>query len=187
MKAFLGTAVAVALAAGVLQPSQARSETLITGSIGPDHGNLGVATEGLLGLSANWTRSDDADQVFGVGFGPTLPLGPLRIGAQAKALYLDIGGGSSRLRDGIGGAVQGNVSLSLGPLVEVFASAAYAPSDLLPSRAHEYRMATAGVSIQILDPLRIQAGYRYEVVEGAGFRRNVRLADDFFVGAVLKF
>lgn len=187
MNAFFGAAVAVVVAAGALQPFQVRSETLISGGISRNHGNLGVATEGLLGLSGEWTRSEDADQVFALGFGPTLPLGPLRIGAQAKALYLDIGGGTSQLRDGLGGAVQGNARLSVGPMIDVFASAAYAPADLLPSRAQGYRMATAGVSVQVLNPLRIQAGYRYEVVEGAGDRRNLRLADDVFVGAILKF
>ncbi|MFV8757860.1 YfaZ family outer membrane protein, partial [Yersinia enterocolitica] len=80
-----------ACAAGLLLVAGSASAISLNGEVGSDYTNLGFGmgtNTGGLAISGNWARSDHDGDVYGLGLGFNLPLGPLMATVGGKGIYM---------------------------------------------------------------------------------------------------
>lgn len=161
------------------------SAVTLHGEAGQNWTDLGVsfgANDPGLTFSGNWAHSEDDGNIGGLGLGLNLPLGPVLFTVGGKALYLSPEDGD----DGYALAVGGGAQVPLGDHVTVFGDAYYSP-DSLSSGVKEYVEANAGVRINIIPLMNVEAGYRYIEMAGKHGRRDNTLADGAYAGVNFNF
>ncbi len=142
---------------------------------------MGTATSGVA-MSGNWARSNDDGNVYGLGLGYNLPLGPVMATLGAKGLYLNPDDGKNGGALALGGGLSWPLNQSL-----ILYGEGYVAPDSFTSGVKSYSEANAGVRWNVVRPLNLTAGYRYMSMEGRNDRRDNTLVDGLYVGAGLNF
>lgn len=177
--------VLLACACTALVISSSANAINIRGQAGEHYTNVqvGLGTESLgLATTANWSRSDDDGDVFGLGMGLNLPVGPLMATVGGKALYLQPENNDNGFAAAVGGGLRWRMTKS----ISLYGEGYYAP-DSLTSGINSYYEATSGVRLRILRPLSVEAGYRYVKMEGKDGNKNNVVADGPYLGASVGF
>ena len=172
-------------AAGLLLVAGSASAISLNGEVGSDYTNLGFGmgtNTGGLAISGNWARSDHDGDVYGLGLGFNLPLGPLMATVGGKGIYMSPEDGSS------GGAVAigGGLTYPINKSFTLYGEGYFAPEELT-SGMKSYSEANGGLRWNVFRPLTVDVGYRYINMEGKDGRRDNRVADGVYIGAGLAF
>lgn len=177
--------VLLACACSALFISTAANAISIHGQAGEHYTNVqvGLGTESTgLATTANWSRSDHDGDVFGLGLGVNLPVGPLMATVGGKALYLH----PENNDNGYAAAVGGGLRWPMTQSISLYGEGYYAP-DSLTSGVNSYYEATGGVRLSLFRPLSVDAGYRYVKMEGEDGNKNNVVADGPYLGASVSF
>ena len=148
--------------------------TNLSASFGAEHPGMAV--------SGNWAHSDNDGDTAGLGLGYNFNLGPFLLTAGGKALYLNPKDGDEGYAIALGGGAQ----LPLGDFVTLFGESYYSP-DSMSSGVNDYLEANAGVRINIIKSMNIEAGYRYINMTGKHNHRDNKLADGAYAGFNFRF
>ena len=104
-------------------------------------------------------------------------LGPFLMTLGGKAVYLNPKDGD----EGYAIAAGGGAELPLGQYFTLFGEGYYSP-DSMSSGVEDYVEANAGVRLNVLPSLNIEAGYRYIDMAGKDGNRDNTLADGAYAG-----
>ncbi|WP_159565315.1 YfaZ family outer membrane protein [Budvicia diplopodorum] len=165
--------------------STAANAISVHGQAGEDYTNVqvGLGTESTgLAVTGNWSRSDHNGEVYGLGLGLNVPVGPLMATVGGKALYLN----PENNDDDFAAAVGGGLRWPVTERISLYGEGYYAP-DSLTTGSNSYYEATGGVRLDVFRPISVDAGYRYVKVEGEDGNRNSVVADGPYVGASVSF
>lgn len=113
----------------------------------------------------------------GLGLGYNFNLVPFLLTAGGKALYLNPKDGDEGYAIALGGGAQ----LPPGDFVTLFGESYYSP-DSMSSGVNDYLEANAGVRMNIIKSMNIEAGYRYINMAGKHNPRDNKLADGAYAG-----
>lgn len=159
--------------------------TDLSASLGENYRRFEGRTDlGPVDLSAGWTDRNGRGDVVDLGVGPSIGLGPLTVGVQAKGIYTRPVRGDGEIGVGLGASA----SLGLIPgLLSAGVDASYAPGELASGDRGDYRSASARLTANVLPFLSVQGGYRIERMETREGGGEADLAKGFFVGGALRF
>lgn len=165
-------------------PVPAALATDLSAAIGENYRRFeGRTGAGPVDLSLGWTDRNGRGDLVDLGIGPSISLGPVTAGVQAKGFYTRAPQGGSEVAAGVG------ASASVGLIPRIMSAGvdlSYAPGELATGRMGDYRSAAAKLTVNVLPFLAVEGGYRIEEldVRGAG---DADLAKGFFVGGALRF
>ncbi|EIW8579736.1 porin [Klebsiella aerogenes] len=133
-------------------------------------------------FNGNWAHSDNDGDTVGLGMGYNFDLGPFLLTAGGKVVYLNPNDGDEGYAIALGGGAQ----LPLGDFFTLFGEAYYSP-DSMSSGVDEYLEANAGLRVNIIKSMSIEAGYRYIDMAGKHDHRDNVLADGAYAGFNFRF
>ncbi len=107
-------------------------------------------------FNTQWAHSDNDGDSVGLGMGYNFNLGPFLMTLGGKGVYLNPKDGD----EGYAIAAGGGAELPLGQYFTLFGEGYYSP-DSMSSGVDDYVEANAGLRINVLPSLNIEAGYRY--------------------------
>ncbi|MCH9494478.1 YfaZ family outer membrane protein [Klebsiella pneumoniae] len=180
MKSIAAKMVAVTIALGA--SSAACAAVNLHGEAGAEFTNLSAsfgAGEPGMTFSSQWAHSDNDGDSVGLGMGYNFNVGPFLMNLGGKAVYLD---GD----EGYAIAAGGGAELPLGQYFTFFGEGYYSP-DSMSSGVEDYVEANAGVRLNVLPSLNIEAGYRYIDMAGKDGNRDNTLADGAYAGVNFRF
>lgn len=182
MKSIAAKMVAVTIALGA--SSAACAAVNLHGEAGAEFTNLSAsfgAGEPGMTFSSQWAHSDNDGDSVGLGMGYNFNLGPFLMTLGGKAVYLNPKDGD----EGYAIAAGGGAEL---PLVSIsrFSARAITHRTQCPA-ALRIMEANAGVRLNVLPSLNIEAGYRYIDMAGKDGNRDNTLADGAYAGVNFRF
>ena len=183
MKSIAAKMVAVTIALGA--SSAACAAVNLHGEAGAEFTNLSasfVAGEPGMTFSSQWAHSDNDGDSVGLGMGYNFNLGPFLMTLGGKAVYLNPKDGD----EGYAIAAGGGAELPLGQYFTFFGEGYYSP-DSMSRGGEDYVEANAGVRLNVLPSLNIEAGYRYIDMAGKDGNRDNTLADGAYAGVNFRF
>ena len=183
MKSIAAKMVAVTIALGA--SSAACAAVNLHGEAGAEFTNLSAsfgAGEPGMTFSSQWAHSDNDGDSVGLGLGYNFNLGPFLMTLGGKAVYLNPKDGD----EGYAIAAGGGAELPLGQYFTLFGEGYYSP-DSMSSGVEDYVEANAGVRLNVLPSLNIEAGYRYIDMAGKDGNRDNTLADGAYAGVNFRF
>ncbi|EAV2981241.1 YfaZ family outer membrane protein [Citrobacter portucalensis] len=170
---------------GLFFVSAAANALSVSGQAGQHYTNLGVGfgteSTGLV-MSGDWAHSDNDGDVAGIGVGLNVPLGPFIVTVGGKGVYTNPEQGNEGYAVATGGALQWQIGQS----VRLFAEYYYSP-DSLSSGIENYEAANIGGRWIIMQPVSVEAGYRYINLADKGNNRDNTIADGPYVGVSAAF
>lgn len=179
------TMKSILLIAALSVSSTALASVTLHGEAGSEFTNLSAsfgAQDPGMTFNGNWAHSDNDGDTAGLGMGYNFNLGPFLLTAGGKAVYLNPKDGD----EGYAIAVGGGAQLPLGDFFTLFGESYYSP-DSMSSGVDDYLEANAGVRVNIIKSMSIEAGYRYIDMAGKHDHRDNKLADGAYAGFNFSF
>ena len=179
------TPKSVLLVAALGASSAACASVNLHGEAGEEFTNLSAsfgAEEPGMTFNGTWAHSDNDGDVAGLGMGYNFNLGPFLLTLGGKALYLN----PKDSDEGYAVALGGGAQLPLGQYFTLFGETYYSP-DSMSSGVDDYVEANAGVRINVIKSLNIEAGYRYIDMAGKDAHHDNTLADGAYAGFNFRF
>ena len=175
----------ILLIAALSASSAAFASVNLHGEAGSEFTNLSASfnpqAPGMT-FNGNWAHSDNDGDTVGLGMGYNFDLGPFLLTAGGKAVYLNPNDGDEGYAIALGGGAQ----LPLGDFFTLFGEAYYSP-DSMSSGVDEYLEANAGLRVNIIKSMSIEAGYRSIDMAGKHDHRDNVLADGAYAGFNFRF
>lgn len=171
--------------ASMILGSTAAHAVGVTGEVGKHYTNLGVSygTESPgLAVTGNWTHSDNDGDAAGVGVGMNIPFGPFLATVGGKGVYTNPKDNNEGYALAFGGGLQWPVSSSF----LLYGDYYYSP-DSLSSGIDSYQEAYVGGRFMVMQPVSINAGYRYLTLQGKDGHKDNTIADGLYVGVSASF
>lgn len=128
------------------------------------------------------TRSGEDAYSIGPGLSFGVPIGAVSLTAAGKALYVRSADGRSGLTTPIGVIA----SLRAASRLSLVGRALYTPRSFFNAGLGAYTQAAAGVR-STYKPINLEAGWRYEELEGRNGTQNARLANGPYIAAGFSF
>lgn len=179
------TSKSVLLVAALCASGAASASVNLHGEAGEEFTHLSAsfnADDPGMTFNGSWAHSDNDGDIAGLGMGYNFDLGPFLLTMGGKALYLN----PQDSDEGYAIALGGGAQLPLGDFFTLLGEAYYSP-DSMSSGVDDYVEANAGVRINVIKSLSIEAGYRYMDMAGKDSHRDNTLADGAYAGFNFRF
>lgn len=175
----------IVCAMGLMLLSAGANAISVNGGVGRDFtflgAGLGTETGGLY-ATGNYAHNDDNGDIFGLGVGVNIPLGPMMASLGGKGVYLN----PKSYKEGYALAAGGGIKWPVTSSVALFGDYYYSP-DSLSSHVKDYTEAQAGLSWTIMRPFSVEGGYRYISMGGKHGDKTRTVADGVYLGASVGF